>query len=189
MQGIRSKLSYANVVSTLCLFLVLGTGVAFGAKKLIDGAKIKPHSITAKQIKNNSLTPAVFKGGLPAGPAGAVGPVGPAGAPGSALAYARVAVSSNLPFISSAGNGTKNVTLNLAASSAGVACLTVGGSAPPVNVVATEDPVLGVEATDTVIATVDSSYVHAECGTESNALIETFRGGANKSLPVYVLFN
>lgn len=84
----RGKLTYANVVATLCLFLILGTGAAFGAKKLINGAKIKPHTITGKQVKNGSLTSAAFAGGIPAGsagPAGATGPTGPAGTPASLL--------------------------------------------------------------------------------------------------------
>ena len=188
MQGIRARLTYANVVSTICLFLVLGTGAALGAKKLIDGSKIKPHSITGKQIKNKSLSAGVFQGGLPAGPAGPAGPPGPAGAAGSALAYARVGVSGGLPFISSAGSSTKGVTLT-AESSAGVACLKVTASAAPNNIVATEDPVLSFNATDTLVATVDSSYVDAFCGPAADAVVETERSGTAASLPFYVLFN
>lgn len=49
----RYGLSYANVVSTLALFVALGgTAVAAG---LIDGKKIKPKSITGKQIKSKSV--------------------------------------------------------------------------------------------------------------------------------------
>lgn len=49
----RFGLSYANVVSTIALFVALGgTAVAAG---LIDGKKIKPKSITGKQIKGKSV--------------------------------------------------------------------------------------------------------------------------------------
>ena len=79
MQGIRSKLTYGNVVATISLFLVLGTGVAFGAKQLINGSRIKPKTITAKQIKPKSLNGSLFAGGLPAGPQGEPGTPGPPG--------------------------------------------------------------------------------------------------------------
>ncbi len=49
----RFRLSYANVVSSLALFVALG-GTAFAAG-LIDGKKIKRGSITGKQIKAKSI--------------------------------------------------------------------------------------------------------------------------------------
>lgn len=49
----RPRLSYANVVSTVALFVALGgTAVATG---VIDGKKIKRGSITGKQIKARSV--------------------------------------------------------------------------------------------------------------------------------------
>jgi len=78
MKLIRRNLTYANVVATACLFLLLATGGAWAASKFIPGSKIKPHTITAKQIKKRSLTAALFKGGLPAGPKGVTGPTGAA---------------------------------------------------------------------------------------------------------------
>lgn len=78
MGRVRSSLTYANVVATICLFFVLATGGAWAAKKLIHGSKIKPQTITAKQIKKGSLTASLFAGGLPAGPRGVTGPTGAA---------------------------------------------------------------------------------------------------------------
>jgi hypothetical protein len=49
-----SKLTYANVVSTVCLFVLLG-GSAYAATK-ITGKQIKDSSITGKDIRNSSLT-------------------------------------------------------------------------------------------------------------------------------------
>ena len=46
---IRPQLSYANVVSTLCLFLLLGGG-AYGA------AKLAKNSVGTKQIKTGAVT-------------------------------------------------------------------------------------------------------------------------------------
>jgi len=49
-----SKLSYSNVVSTLCLFLLLG-GAAYAAGS-INGKSIKKTSIPGNRLKKNSVT-------------------------------------------------------------------------------------------------------------------------------------
>ena len=51
----RRHLSYANMVSTLCLVLLLGGGTAYAAAK-ITGKDIKNKSVTGKDIKNSSLS-------------------------------------------------------------------------------------------------------------------------------------
>ena len=98
----RRHLTYANVVSSLCLFILLG-GSAYAATK-IGSKQIKDNSIQSKDIKNNqvagkdvrnrSLTGSDFKAGqLPAGPQGATGATGPqgvAGLAGTARGYAHV---------------------------------------------------------------------------------------------------
>jgi hypothetical protein len=60
MKPLRSKVTYANVVSTLALFLVLAGGTAFAATKLaknVVGAKqIKKEAITTVKIKNGAVT-------------------------------------------------------------------------------------------------------------------------------------
>lgn len=60
MKALREKLSYANVVSTMCLFLLLG-GAAFAA------AKLPKNSVGTKQLKNNSVTTAKIKNGAVTG--------------------------------------------------------------------------------------------------------------------------
>jgi hypothetical protein len=50
----RPVLTYANVVSTLCLFIVLG-GVAYAAGT-IDGADLKARSVPATKVKRDALT-------------------------------------------------------------------------------------------------------------------------------------
>jgi hypothetical protein len=49
----RPRLTYANVVATLALFVALG-GSSYAALK-ISGKEIKAHTITGKNIKRNSL--------------------------------------------------------------------------------------------------------------------------------------
>jgi hypothetical protein len=96
---LKRKLSYANVVSSICLFIVLG-GSAYAAAS-ITGKEIKDNTVTSADIKNRSLVAADFKPGQitsagggaqgtpgakgepgAAGPAGPQGPKGEAGAPG-----------------------------------------------------------------------------------------------------------
>jgi hypothetical protein len=60
MKGIRSRLTYANVVSTLALFLVGAGGTAFAASQLaknsVGTAQIKNKAITTAKIKNGAVT-------------------------------------------------------------------------------------------------------------------------------------
>jgi hypothetical protein len=58
----RPKLSYANVVSTLCLFLLLAGGAAYAASHLAK------NSVGSKQLKKNSVTTAKIKNGAVTGP-------------------------------------------------------------------------------------------------------------------------
>lgn len=123
---VRGQLTYANVMSSLAVFLVLGgTGYA-AAKGSIDSRAIKNNSIRASDIATNavgraetarnsvgstevvngSLRRGDFKAGeLPAGPRGLTGATGPAGPAGSARAFGRVDANGTL---SKARNATAN---------------------------------------------------------------------------------
>jgi hypothetical protein len=57
MNRLRGKLTYANVVATLALFLVIAGGSAFAA------SKVGKNSVGTKQIKNNAITAAKIKNG------------------------------------------------------------------------------------------------------------------------------
>src|SRR6186997_934553 len=106
MKRVRSKLTYANVISTLCLFLLLGGG-AYAASQLpknsVGPKQIKNNAVTGKKIKNKSigtgkLTPAAvtaLKGAK--GDPGAVGPRGPQGTTNSG-SYATVELGSEVAF-------------------------------------------------------------------------------------------
>jgi hypothetical protein len=61
MKKIRGKITYANVVSTLCLFLLVGGATAFAA------AQLAKNSVGSKQIKKNAVTAAKIKNGAVTG--------------------------------------------------------------------------------------------------------------------------
>src|SRR3954447_12903734 len=74
---IRKQLSYANVMATLAVFMVLGGG-AYAATKL------PKNSVTTIQVKDRSLLGKDFKSGqLPKGQKGATGDAGLPGAKGA----------------------------------------------------------------------------------------------------------
>jgi hypothetical protein len=82
----RSQLTYANVVSTLCLFIVLG-GSSYAAVTLkrnsVKSNNIAANAVTSPKVKNGSLLSQDFKAGqLPDGAKGAQGPPGATGAQG-----------------------------------------------------------------------------------------------------------
>jgi hypothetical protein len=54
MQRLRHRLSYANVMSTLAVFIALG-GSSYAAFT-INGASIKTHTITGTKLRHNTLT-------------------------------------------------------------------------------------------------------------------------------------
>ena len=74
------QLTYSNVVSTICLFLLLGGG-AYAASQL------PKNSVGTKQLKNEAVTDRkiakkTLRKFIRPGPAGATGAVGPTGSPG-----------------------------------------------------------------------------------------------------------
>jgi hypothetical protein len=59
MTAIRRRLTYANVVSTLALFLVVAGGAAYAArvpKKSVGPSQLKANAVTTAKIKANAVT-------------------------------------------------------------------------------------------------------------------------------------
>jgi hypothetical protein len=77
MHRIRGTFRYANVVSTLCLVLLLGGGTAYAASQLLP-----KNSVGTAQIKNGAVSPAKFSPAARQAVTGAPGPQGPKGEPG-----------------------------------------------------------------------------------------------------------
>jgi hypothetical protein len=125
MSRIRQQMTYANVISTICLFLLVGGGTAFAA------SQIAKESIGAKAIKKESIGPgkltkaakAALEG--PKGATGPAGPQGPAGPAGSARAYG---LTINADGALDPAR-SKNATVRHAAK--GVYCVTPGGGINP----------------------------------------------------------
>jgi hypothetical protein len=112
MHRFRARLSFANVVSLIALFVALG-GSSYAAvtltKNSVGAKQIKAGAVRSSEVKNGSLLKSDFKSGqLPAGatgPQGPIGPQGPRGATGAtgatgeagtARAFARVALDGTL---------------------------------------------------------------------------------------------
>jgi hypothetical protein len=84
-----NRLSYANVTSTLTVFIALA-GTAWAATSLPAGsvgtAQIRTGAVTSAKVRDHTLTARALRDGKtlvgPAGPAGPVGPPGTAGAAG-----------------------------------------------------------------------------------------------------------
>jgi len=53
MRALRERLTYANVMATLAVFIAIG-GTSYAAVK-ISGRQIKAHTITARNVRPNSL--------------------------------------------------------------------------------------------------------------------------------------
>lgn len=124
MNSLRAKLTYSNVISTLCLVLLFGGGTAFAATQL------GKESVGARQLKKEAVTPAKLS---KASKATLTGPPGPTGAPGAAGAQGpkgdtgvkgdrgevgpRGPSSGYYAFNNSSGTGSKTLTLSVPAGS------------------------------------------------------------------------
>jgi len=60
LRTLRSRMTYANVVSTIALALAIGGGTAYAATK-IGTSNIRYHAVTGSKIANNSITPGKVK--------------------------------------------------------------------------------------------------------------------------------
>lgn len=60
MKALRSRLTYANVMSTIAVFLVLGGATAFAAgqlgKNTVGSKQLKKNAVTAAKLKKNAVT-------------------------------------------------------------------------------------------------------------------------------------
>ena len=85
MKQIRKRITYANVMSSIAVFLILGGATAFAAKKIgsneikgnsITTGKIKKEAVSASKIKKNAVTTAKIANGAVTGAKLNLGTVG-----------------------------------------------------------------------------------------------------------------
>jgi hypothetical protein len=86
LAGLRSKLTYANVMASLALFVALG-GLSWAAVTLpansVGKRQLKRDAVTSEKVANGGLKAVDFAAGqLPTGRQGPAGPTGPAGLAG-----------------------------------------------------------------------------------------------------------
>ncbi|MBS1842867.1 MAG: hypothetical protein JST53_00485 [Actinobacteria bacterium] len=182
MPRIRRHLSYANVIATIALILVVGGGSAIAAsqftKESIGGRAIKKESIgpakLTKAAKDALTGPVGPKGAT--GPPGAAGPAGPAGDPGSALAFAHVNADGSLDAANS-----KNVSATKLTAQPGYYC--VSPTVPTKNVTATPS---GTISPRSIVAGFEDPFTSCP---EGAAVIETWDGTKYTNTAFYVVFN
>jgi uncharacterized protein YjbI with pentapeptide repeats len=142
-----SRLSYANVVSSLALALAVGGGTAVAATSLsyhqVTGAKLAPNAVTPSKVKNSSLsgtdlrdssltTNDIRNGSLLAADFAANQlPQGPKGEPGVAISGTvssggSLVVAKNVTGVALAGAGVYTATFGQDVSKCS-AVATVGG--------------------------------------------------------------
>lgn len=93
MQSIRKRLTYANVVASLALFLALGGATAFAATQLarnsVGAKQLKRNSVTAAKLKKNAVTTKKIKNGAVTGPKVKVATLGTVPSAKTLTGYAR----------------------------------------------------------------------------------------------------
>jgi hypothetical protein len=115
LRKLRPHLTYANVASSLALFLALG-GVSYAAvtlpKNSVGSRQLKKNAVTASKIKNGSLGLGEFKNGaLRKGIEGPQGEQGPQGDQGpSGVSGAHVVKGADTTIAAVGGYGTATVT-------------------------------------------------------------------------------
>jgi hypothetical protein len=63
LRAIGRRLTYANVVASLALFLALGGGAVWAATSKIGAGQLKANAVTAGKIKANAVTQPKIRGG------------------------------------------------------------------------------------------------------------------------------
>ncbi len=110
MRAVRQRLTYANVVASLALFLALSGGVVWAANK-VGTKNLKANAVSAGKIKRNAVTNAKIRGNA----------VTAAKIKNGAVSFTKLAAGTNLLGSATGGpvpaNGTVAVNLPLSGTS------------------------------------------------------------------------
>lgn len=189
MERLRNKLTYSNVISTLCLFLLVGGGTAFAAsqfeKESIGTRALKKGAVTPVKLSKSAkaaLTGAKGATGATgaAGPQGPQGPKGDTGAAGSALAFARIEENGAVDLT----NSKNVVSANVTHPATGAYCFK-GLPFTPRSAVATPQ---FFEPKPVTIAVFLGAYEECPIGTQVSVQ-EMQEGNTGRNSPFTILFN
>ena len=161
MTRLRSRLTYANVMATLALFISLG-GSSYAALKLprnsVGATQIRAGAVRSSEVKNGSVRTADLAASARRALRGSIGPSGPPGPPGPGAAKFFAVVSApgalergNATSGGHASDGPGSYLIRFAQSVSGCAyTVTLGanGSAPGRASVADSDGSIAVRTYD-----------------------------------------
>jgi hypothetical protein len=121
LSRLRSRLTYANVVATLALFIALG-GSSYAALQLpkgsVGGKQLRKNAVTTKKVKPGSLLLSDFNRSQRALLVGPQGPQGPQGPPGAIGAQGTQGIQG--PFGEPGAAGATNVTVRRVDGTVGI---------------------------------------------------------------------
>ncbi len=123
MNRLRPRFTYANVVATLALFLVLTGGAAYAATHLAK------NSVGSKQLKKNAVTGAKIKNGTITGAKINLGTLGKVPSAANADHAATAASADHAATAASADHAATAASANSAATAALAANATAAGNA------------------------------------------------------------
>jgi hypothetical protein len=135
VKQIRKRLTYANVMSSLAVFLILGGATAVAAKKIgtneikgnsITTGKIKKNAVTSSKIKKNAITTAKIKNGAVTGPKINLGSLGTV--PSANTANVANSLAGQTPFYIRLGFGQTQTIASHGAVSLVASCRQAGGN-------------------------------------------------------------
>ena len=121
MRSLRDRLTYANVMATIAVFLALG-GASWAAVKLprnsVGSAQLKRGAVTGAKVRNGSLSLSdLRKGSLRAGLRGETGATGPAGHDGARGQQGPVGPAGPVDAYTGSSPGTPLTTLTSSVTS------------------------------------------------------------------------
>jgi hypothetical protein len=188
----RRYLTYANVVSSFCLFSALG-GTAYAVSQLprnsVGAEQVKAGAVRSSEVKDKSLRAKDFASGqLPTGSKGARGDAGPAGPRGETGAAGANGTNATNLFAVVASNGTVSASSGVAGTvahtaSTGIYAVSFDRDVSQCAFLATVGARNGGLPSDPSIA------ANNQTGSPNNVVVETFLGTAatDRSFNVAVL--
>jgi hypothetical protein len=166
MSRLRKRLTYANVIATLALVLVVGGGSAIAA------SQFGKESIPSRALKKESIGPGKLTKAAKAtltGAPGPAGPAGPAGAQGPAGTARAYGVTKNVDGTLDPAR-SKNATVRRAA--AGTYCITPGAGIDAASSIVVASPDFSGPINGKFIAQFRSSGIDCNAGELEVKLFE-----------------